>query len=297
MLRKRDARIGLVIAVAATMAIPPAGHAQDLPPAAPTVSELVITPEREVPVPGVGTPAPLYSTRQLERIICEAEAQVKGTSLIPRRGPGGRPGGRKRGVSSVAMVELAATRAAGYRALQATREAQRIRQEAAAGSADVTVLESSELERQKRVVALEQQLMQGQSIRLGDPLTDLAALFDRNQTFPGLTLKLAEARPATVSGKRQLVVTGTIRNDRSRAARPPPILVSALDENGLVLESKLADARTSIPARGASPFAYRYPDPPQTARNVRVSFSPSFMPPPRESDPACDTKLTPLPRR
>lgn len=296
MLRTRDTRRGLVVAIAATMAIPPAGYAQNPPPAEPTVSELVITPEREVPVPDVGTPAPLYSTRQLERIVCEAEAQVKGTSLIPRRGPRG-VGGRKRGVSSMAMVELAATRAAAYRALQATQEAQRVRQEAAAGSPDVVVLENSELERQKRVVALQQQLMQGQSIRLGDPLTDKSQLFDPTQTFPGLTLKLAEARPATVSGKRQLIVTGTIRNDRARPARPPPILVSALDENGQVLESKLADTRTSIPARGASPFAYRYPDPPQTARNVRVSFSPSQMPPPRESDPACDTKLTPLPRR
>jgi predicted Zn finger-like uncharacterized protein len=92
----------------------------------------------------------------------------------------------------------------------------------------------------------------------------------------GLTIERIQAQPALQDGRAALMVTGVVRNIRSKAVVSPPLQIALLDKVGKRVATKTArvpDAK--VPPGGLRIFSVAMLDPPASAVDVEVTFAPA----------------------
>ncbi|MEP7210905.1 MAG: hypothetical protein ABI740_08720 [Alphaproteobacteria bacterium] len=204
--------------------------------------------------------------------------------------------------SSVRVAQLAG------KAAEATRKADDSRRAAAAGSLDMKTVEKIELDRQAAVKRLEQErlrLMEAEAAiaDYGDLLIHGQRYIDwldidtragqRKKAGWGLGLpRTVTVKDLTVSGLKAsemqddagfyLRVFGQVNNSGGTPTTLPNLLVSVLDERGLVLSTSLAQTggRRRVPPHGALPFQYDVRPSPEHVGRLVVNFSSGAEPPP-----------------
>jgi predicted Zn finger-like uncharacterized protein len=91
----------------------------------------------------------------------------------------------------------------------------------------------------------------------------------------GLTIdKAVHTEMGLQDGRQALVVTGTIRNIRTKAVESPPLAISLLDKQGHTVGRRTVRVGDAlVPAGQTRSFAVSLLDPPMTARDVEVTFA------------------------
>lgn len=114
----------------------------------------------------------------------------------------------------------------------------------------------------------------------------------------GLTIEQVQAQPALQDGRAALMVTGLVRNIRSKATASPPLRVALLDKAGKRVAGTTARiGDPMVPAAGVRAFSVAVLDPPASANQVEVTFAPAGKAPaarkPKPEKAAADLKLRP----
>ena len=92
----------------------------------------------------------------------------------------------------------------------------------------------------------------------------------------GLTIEKVQAQPALQDGRAALMVTGMVRNIRSRPMTAPPLSIGLLDKSGKRVAGRTARVTDPvIPAGGFRIFSVAMLDPPASATDVEVTFAPA----------------------
>ena len=101
----------------------------------------------------------------------------------------------------------------------------------------------------------------------------------------GLTIEKVHGQPSVLDGRSALVVSGEMRNLRSRTLIAPPISIALLDHSGrrLLVKTISADDRI-VPPGQTRDFKVSLLNPPAGAESVDVTFAPS--PPAHLAPPA-----------
>jgi len=92
----------------------------------------------------------------------------------------------------------------------------------------------------------------------------------------GLTIEKVHAEPQLLDGRRSLVVSGEMRNLRSRTLIAPPISIALLDHFGhrLLVKTISADDRI-VPPGQSRDFKVSLLNPPAGAEDLDVTFAPA----------------------
>ncbi len=114
----------------------------------------------------------------------------------------------------------------------------------------------------------------------------------------GLTIEKVQAQPALQDGRAALMVTGVVRNIRSKPVAVPPLRVALLDKAGKQVAAVTARAGDpTAPAGGVRAFSVAVLDPPASATDVEVTFAPAGKAAaaarPRREPAAAELKLRP----
>ena len=114
----------------------------------------------------------------------------------------------------------------------------------------------------------------------------------------GLTIEKVQAQPALQDGRAALMVTGVVRNIRSKPVAVPPLDVALLDKAGKrVGGAKGRAGDPTAPAGGVRAFSIAVLDPPASATDVEVTFAPAgkapAAPKPKREKAAEELKLRP----
>lgn len=89
----------------------------------------------------------------------------------------------------------------------------------------------------------------------------------------GLTIEDVHAQPSLQDGKPALVVSGVLRNIRSKPVLAPPLRIALLDKHGKRLTVRAAaPGDPLIPAGQTRSFAVSLVDPPSSASDLEVTF-------------------------
>ena len=89
----------------------------------------------------------------------------------------------------------------------------------------------------------------------------------------GLTIEGVRAQPSLQDGRPALVVSGLLRNIRTRAVSPPPLSIALLDKDGRRLAVKHVSAGDEIVPPGQTrTFAVSLVNPPMAASDLEVTF-------------------------
>jgi predicted Zn finger-like uncharacterized protein len=106
----------------------------------------------------------------------------------------------------------------------------------------------------------------------------------------GLTIERIQAQPGLQDGRAALMVTGVVRNVRSKSVISPPLQIALLDPAGKRVATKTARVTDpTVPPGGLRIFSVAMLDPPASAVDVEVTFSAAGKAAPagrRKPDPA-----------
>lgn len=91
----------------------------------------------------------------------------------------------------------------------------------------------------------------------------------------GLTIEQVQAQPALQDGRAALVVSGVLRNIRSKPVIPPRLDIALLDKAGTrVKQANAATGEAPVPPAATRAFTLTVLEPPAIAAEVEVSFAP-----------------------
>jgi hypothetical protein len=285
--------------------------------------ERVVVTRPMVAVPDVGDGAPYYSVEDLkaqgeaaekERLSASVDARTCQTGALPTffaNAPTFEILFRDEQAAAI-ILDNAAGKAA-----KATAAALNARADAAAGLADMKVVETAELDRQAAVVQLAKaqdkwvraynRTADAQELSLSGRARDMTWMEldmreaqrrrftaeDMKEEFAGLTLteSRAEELRDKKKGERFLRVSGKITNNRTTSVAVPGIFISAVDERGFALVTRKANTGRGeqLKAGVAKPFVYDLKPLPSGTVTALVYLASRASPPPHLSaDMFCD---------
>jgi predicted Zn finger-like uncharacterized protein len=95
----------------------------------------------------------------------------------------------------------------------------------------------------------------------------------------GLTIERIQAQPALQDGRAALMVTGVVRNIRSKPVVSPPLRIALLDKAGKRVAARTARVTDpKVPPGGLRIFSVAMLDPPASAVDVEVTFAAAGRP-------------------